>query len=148
MKQIKKYAEIKVGEIAFESPDAGGEWNNEEGEILWKGTLEELKESEYRTLLEDWATEMEENDIAEYDLVVVYSDYGAVLYNYDNDPCGVVVFELQLTTEVKTLISNSNFTEAQFLKLCETEEITQDEMNDEDYMLDRLEVWEENVTFD
>ena len=50
MKQIKPYNQVKIGDMAMESPDAGNNWDHELGEIVWKGTLKELKNSKRSTL--------------------------------------------------------------------------------------------------
>lgn len=90
-KKIKKYADVQIGDIAYENPEAGGEWDNEEGEIVWKGTYKELKASRYKNTAKDWD---DLSDIDDYDLVVVdIPSYGPTLFNYDNDPSGCVVFE-------------------------------------------------------
>ena len=87
-KKIKKYSEVKVGDMAMENPDAGGVWDSEHGEIVWKGTVDELKFT-----LSDWEDEVDD-DPAEYDLVVVrVPNYGDTLFNYNNDPSGAVVYK-------------------------------------------------------
>lgn len=91
-KSIKEYADVQIGDIAFENPDAGGEWDNEEGSILWKGTKKELDESQYASTSTDWDLLEEEFDDC-YDLVVVNTSWGPTLFNYNNDPSGVVVFK-------------------------------------------------------
>ena len=95
MKIIKPYDQVKIGDIAMESPDASNNWDNKLGEIIWKGTLKELDQSEYWELLYDWGDDAEE--IAEsYDLVIVKTDGwdgGPVLFGYNEDPCSCVVFE-------------------------------------------------------
>jgi len=94
MKNIKPYNQIKVGDIAMEHPDAGGCWTNKIGKIVWKGTGDELLKSKWKDKVINWGEEAE--FIYDYDLVIVktesvFEDY--TLFNYDNDPCGVVVFE-------------------------------------------------------
>lgn len=94
MKQIKPYNQVKIGDMAMESPDAGNNWDHELGEIVWKGTLKELKNSKYNDLADYW---FDEEDILEgYDLVVVITtgwDGGPTLFGYNEDPCSCVVFE-------------------------------------------------------
>jgi len=95
MKPIKPYAQVKVGDMAFENPDAGGEWDNETGKVPWKGTMDELNKSPYAHLLKDWNSE-DDVVVEEYDLIVIQTtgwDGGPTLFNYNNDPCGVVVFD-------------------------------------------------------
>ena len=87
-KQIVPYSEVQVGDAAFENPDAGGQWNNQIGTIVWKGTKETIP-NQYKDLLNDW----EEADVDDYDLVIVKTDQGPVLFNYNNDPSGCVVFK-------------------------------------------------------
>lgn len=98
MKEILPYSEVQVGHIAYENPSAGGKWDNKEGEIVWKGTVDELLTSRYKSLINDWDTDGFDEDAISlarmYDLVVVAStEYGHALFNYNNDPCGVVVFK-------------------------------------------------------
>jgi hypothetical protein len=89
-KEIKDYSEVLVGDVAYENPDAGGNWDNKLGKIVWKGSYSELLESDYQSL----ATDLEDGDVEEYDWVVVEdSVYGPTLFNYNGDPCGVVVFQ-------------------------------------------------------
>ncbi len=89
-KLIKLYTEVKVGDIAFENPDAGGEWNHELGKVLWKGSLKEFEKSKYQSLM--WDCE-DECDPGEYDLIVINDKFGPTLFNYNNDPSGCVVFK-------------------------------------------------------
>lgn len=96
MKQIKPYNQVKIGDMAMESPDAGNNWDNELGEIVWKGTAFELEKSQYKYLADD--DEWTDDDLYEYDLVVVITtgwDGGPTLFSYDEDPCpcSCVVFE-------------------------------------------------------
>jgi len=92
-KPIKDYQDVKVGDVAFENPNAGGEWNNEQGKIIWKGTYDELLKSKYKDLLEDWEVNDEDDGPQNYDLVIIdIPSYGPTLFNYNNDPSGVVVF--------------------------------------------------------
>lgn len=93
-KSIKEYADVQVGDVAYENPDAGGMWNNEEGIILWKGTKKDLDKSQYAHTASDWEEVLEEEEeFNDYDLVVVEGPYGPTLFNYNNDPSGVVVFK-------------------------------------------------------
>ena len=97
-KKIKSYSQVQIGDMAMENPDAGGEWNNELGKIVWKGTIEELKNSKYKAVYHDWEIQAigDEDDTDDYDLVVVDvkgHDGGPTLFNYNNDPSGCVVFE-------------------------------------------------------
>jgi len=94
-KKIKPYKKVKVGDMGMENPDAGGEWNNELGKVLWKGTYKELKKSKYKDLDSDWEFDSPE-EFDDYDLIVIDLkgwDGGPTLFNYDNDPSGTVVFE-------------------------------------------------------
>jgi hypothetical protein len=90
-KEIVDYENVKVGDIAYENPDAGGEWNNQIGVVKWKGTTEELMNSEYKELSLDWI----ENEINmdDFDLIIISDIQGPTLFNYNNDPCGCVVFK-------------------------------------------------------
>lgn len=92
LRMIKPFSEVEVGkDTAFQSPWAGNEWDDEYGEILWKGKLEDLPKSEYSYLLDDW--EDEEIITNDYNLVIADIEmYGATLFNYDEDPSGVVCF--------------------------------------------------------
>lgn len=91
-KKIKLYSEVKVGDIAFENPDAGGQWNNELGKVLWKGSFKEFEKSKYQHTMWD-IDEKDEFDPSEYDLIVLQEEYGPTLFNYNNDPSGCVVFK-------------------------------------------------------
>lgn len=95
---IKEYADVQIGDIAYENPDAGGVWDNELGPVLWKGTYQELLNSEYSSLRSDWdlnADDDEEEIMNDYDLIVIDNEenYGPTLFNYNNDPSGCVVFK-------------------------------------------------------
>lgn len=92
---IKAYADVQVGDMAFENPDAGGEWDNELGEVLWKGSYKELLKSKYKSLKSDWDLDEDEEEevMEEYDLIVIEDQDGPTLYNYNNDPSGCVVFK-------------------------------------------------------
>lgn len=94
-KKIKKFSEVKIGDMAYENPDAGGEWDNDLGEVLWKGDYKELTKSKYKKLIQDWEVEDEderEDEMNNYDLIVI-DDGGPTLFNYDGDPSGCVVFK-------------------------------------------------------
>lgn len=94
-KEIVPYAEVKVGDTAMQNPDAGGEWNNKVGKVLWKGTYKELLKTKYKDTAEDWEMEDEE-EWDGFDLIVIQTlgwDSNAVLFNYNNDPSGCVVFK-------------------------------------------------------
>ena len=96
MKKIKPYNQVKVGDMAFENPDAGGEWDNEIGEVLWKGTYGQLKKSKYKNTLLDWDDITNESDTETPDLLVIQTtgwDGGPTLFGYNNDPSSCVVFE-------------------------------------------------------
>jgi hypothetical protein len=97
-KTIKSYSNVRIGDMAYENPAAGGEWNNSIGKVLWKGTYEELLSSKYKGIATDWDT-IEELREFDNDLIVVDIEdedsfvSGATLMNYNNDPSGCVVFE-------------------------------------------------------
>ena len=96
MKTIKSFQDVQIGDIAFENPDAGGAWNNEEGPIIWKGTFEEVQQSKWNYILEEWEMHDFEDthELEECDFVVVdLPTYGATLFTYDFDPCSIVCFE-------------------------------------------------------
>ena len=101
MKKIKPYNQVSIGDQAFENPVAGGEWNNKIGNIIWKGTYNELIYSKYTHLSNDWA-DMGPVEFDEYDLIIVaYPGQGNILFNYNNDPSGLVVFETEKETNNK-----------------------------------------------
>ena len=82
---IKPFADVCIGDMAV-SVDFHDE---EEGLIVWKGSLSELKKSSYKMLVDEYPDNLLPD---EYDWVVtVVPMYGAALFNYNNDPCGVVV---------------------------------------------------------
>lgn len=91
---ILPYSKIKIGDIAFENPSLGGGWDNELGPIMWKGGAKELLKSKYKNTAADWFSDEDTEEIdSDYDLVVVDEiGYGPVLFNYNNDPSGVVCF--------------------------------------------------------
>ena len=100
-KTIKPYEEVNVGDMAYENPDAGGEWDNPLGKVLWKGTYENLLNSKYKNTATDWE-DLEDLKESEYDLIVINTDGfdgGPTLFNYNNDPSGCVVFENNSLTE-------------------------------------------------
>lgn len=100
---IKPYNKVKVGDDAFENPDAGGQWNKKIGKIIWKGTYQELLKSKYKNTVSDWDFD-DEIEFDEYDLVVVDlhgNQGGPTLFNYDNDPSGAVTFESVQVDEAK-----------------------------------------------
>ena len=94
----KPFKDVQIGEItvmSFEPHDI-------EGPIMWKGTLDELKENEpYRSFIgcleSDYPDELDELD--DYDWVIVNSKIGGpTLFNYNCDPSGVMVpIEEQIT---------------------------------------------------
>lgn len=91
---IKTFDEIEVEKDgAYEHPNAGGEWNNLDGEILWKGSYSALLESDYAYLISEF--DEEDEGATDYDQLVVVDleVYGATLYNYDCDPSGVVSYQ-------------------------------------------------------
>ncbi len=93
MKNIKNYSEVKVGDIAYETPDGNGNRNGLLGKITWKGTAKELVDKKKDDMFIDWGQTAEEIDES-FDLVIVeLYIYGETLYNYNNDPCGCVVYE-------------------------------------------------------
>ena len=86
---MKTYEEIQTGNKAFNACYQ----DDYEGEVLWKGTYAELKKSIYADTAMDWEGFEDETDFDDYDLVVIDTDWGPVLFNYDNDPCGVICFK-------------------------------------------------------
>lgn len=72
MKTIKPFSQVKRGDIAYEHPTAGGNWNGEEGIIIWKGNIQELLKSKWNHLFSDWDMTIEE--VADIDFVTVYTD--------------------------------------------------------------------------
>ena len=92
-RKIKPFNKVKVGDIAYENPIAGGKWNNALGEILWKGSGKELIKSKWKGLLSDLEYDSSD-ELDDYDWVVVDDEYhGEELYAYDDDPSSTVVFE-------------------------------------------------------
>lgn len=92
-KSIKSFEEVVIGELAYENPDAGGNWNNVEGPIIWKGTSEELDKSEFSYLVDEWDEEIFE-DGDDFNFAVVKNEmYGNTLFLYDYDPSSVVCFK-------------------------------------------------------
>ena len=101
-KKIKKFQNVKVGDVAMENPLAGGVWGNELGFIIWKGNYKQLKTSKHKNLLLDLEYQIyqipngEKDDeyLNALDFVVVDDEnYGNTLYAYDDDPSSVVVFK-------------------------------------------------------
>jgi hypothetical protein len=98
---IKLYNEVEIGNDAYENPSAGGVFDNKIGTILWKGNIEQLRNSKYSLLESDWIDNMDEDEdidgmFDDYDLVVVDLEGfcgGPTLFNYNNDPCGTVCFK-------------------------------------------------------
>jgi len=92
---IKDFKDVQIGDVAYTHPDAGGLENVEiEGEVVWKGNIDELKESKYKNLLEVWDWEWEA-EMFEFDLVVLYTtgwDASNVIFQYNSDPSSCVVF--------------------------------------------------------
>jgi vacuolar-type H+-ATPase subunit H len=100
---IKPYDKVKVGDDAFENPDAGGHWDKKIGKIIWKGTYQELLKSKYKNTVSDWEFD-DESEFDDFDLVVVDlygSQGGPTLFNYDNDPSGAVTFESVKVNETR-----------------------------------------------
>lgn len=92
MKSIKPFSDVKTGNVAYEHPFAGGEWDNQEGPILWKGNIDDVLNSEWKNYFSDW--DMTPEEATDIDFVVVETNvWGPVLFNYNLDPCGVVCFE-------------------------------------------------------
>lgn len=98
--QIKEYAEVKIGDIAYPNPcDNDFDEDDFLGKVIWKGTTQELKESEFASLMEDWVDNDSEVNFDEYDLLVLEDDHdvmyrqGPTLFNYNNDPSGCVVYK-------------------------------------------------------
>lgn len=95
-RSIKKYSEVKIGDIAEENPAAGGKWEGGvvHGKVVWKGNEAQLRKSKYADTIEEWEDMDPGVDFDEYDLVVVeHPKWGETLMNYDNDPSGAVVFK-------------------------------------------------------
>lgn len=97
IKLIKNFNEVIAGDEAYTSPDAGGEDNVEYlGDVLFvANNIQELRESKYSEQAETWVNEldMSDEDFDEYDLIIVNLYGWPTLFNYNNDPCGVVVFK-------------------------------------------------------
>ena len=82
---MKTYKQVKIDDRAYsvEDPEIF------EGHILWKGSYSQLKQSKYADTSLDWEDYQTAEEIDEYDLVVVSTEFGPTLFNYNNDPCGV-----------------------------------------------------------
>jgi len=92
IRPIKPYADVKVGDSVYNNP-CPSEVGDYEGKVVWKGTVDELMTSQYHwTLDDDWGDgEIDPVEMArDYDLVLVSTEDGLILFNYNNDPCGVV----------------------------------------------------------
>jgi len=108
-KKIIDFINVKVGDIAFENPDMGGDWNNSLGVIVWKGTGEELLSSKYKSMAKDMIQDsgMEKSDIYDYVWVIVDEEtYGLTVYNYNGDPSGCVVFKNDVIAEDREIQKN------------------------------------------
>lgn len=103
-KLIKDFSKIMIGDIAYENPDAGGEWDKKIGKIVWKGTFKDALRSNYRSsakeILDQYSADEDIqalNDDYEWVIVKENSIYGKftdyVMYNYNGDPSGVVCFD-------------------------------------------------------
>lgn len=97
-KPIKPFSEVKVGDMAYQSPDAGGNWDEKEGIIVWKGNSHDLKrdyKSDFYTIMEEGDHDSLDDMAKAYDewVVVVLEIYGETVYGYNLDPSSVVCFE-------------------------------------------------------
>lgn len=93
-KEIKSIEEVVIGELAYENPDAGGQWDIVEGIIIWKGTEGELHNSKFASLLDDdWNECLEDIDEELFFVVVKDEVYGNTLFLYNYDPSSVVCFK-------------------------------------------------------
>jgi len=82
--EAKPFKQVKVGEIAY---DIYGD--DKLGEIVWKGSFKDLMKSKYKKDVEDDMIEFIEDDS---DIVVVdVPQYGAVVFQYDEDPSSAIV---------------------------------------------------------
>lgn len=85
---IKPYHELRVGD---KTTGLGALSDNEMGPIIWIGSLEQLKESKYKSLLIDLDLDEQDINVLDYNWVVTNEPkYGPTLFNYNNDCCGVV----------------------------------------------------------
>jgi len=92
-KTIKSFQDVQIGDIAFENPSAGGEWDHEIGKIVWKGNFKELLESNWKYQWDEWFIELGE-DYDSMDFITVDCGWdGFQLYSYNYDPCSLVCFE-------------------------------------------------------
>jgi hypothetical protein len=84
IENIKPYSEVEVGDEAFSV-----ETNEYEGIITWKGFASDLPEED----LSDWLDCLTMEEIENlFDLVKVECGE-EILFNYNNDPCGVIVYK-------------------------------------------------------
>lgn len=107
---IKDFKDVKIGDLAFYHPNAGGiEEASLIAPILWKGSYEEFKNSKYLSLY-NVVEEKEEDEynLDECDLVVLDESFleGPTLYTYDGDPCSCVVFIKSIATLLTTTIDS------------------------------------------
>lgn len=96
---IVPFKEVKIGDRAY-YPEAGDELDEQyEGEIIWKGSIEELRKSEYKNLIDGTFEVEDEYPPDNYNWVVVrvpgdnFNIGGITVYNYDGDPSGVVTYK-------------------------------------------------------
>lgn len=92
MKAIVPFKHIEIGDSVYEHPDAGGSDDNYKGTILWKGSMKEFRKEYGEPDYLDMIDQLPE----EYNWVLVKTSDDSILFNYDEDPSGVVCFEQQL----------------------------------------------------
>ena len=97
--QVKSFKDVEKYDVVIMS-DFETTGNKEEvGIVIWKGTLAELLNSPFKFLADtdDFEEVSSQMELEEYDWVAVETHHGQrsnlVLFNYSNDPCGVVVLQ-------------------------------------------------------
>lgn len=118
MRKIKTFKQVNIGDQAWENPDAGNVWDKKEGNIIYKGSTEELASSiwgkMYYDMLRDCGLSGDEID-DDYQWVVVQTeDEGRILYNYYCDPSGVVVYD---DFQIISKLMSFGLTEEESIKL-------------------------------
>lgn len=94
-RKIKPFSQVNIGEEVFNHED-----EESVGFIKWKGSLDQLKSSEYYYLL---VGDNEDEIPEDYEWVIIEDDmYGDTIYNYNCDPCGVIIMEEQTSPAKRT----------------------------------------------
>jgi hypothetical protein len=142
-----KFEQVKIGMIAYSVDTL-----EVEGKIIWVGKVLDLHPEHLPELL-DWVEvgeslrEIQDN----YDLVVVRNeDSEETVYNYNNDPCGVVCFKKEpgegIPVTIRKLISEVDGKAEQLSEYFESE--YQGEESDEvEALKESLSDLRDNITY-